>query len=465
MTDSAVTALRIDAWRKPGPDHAGTPAPWGGRPPRTTLRCAPGEPEAPAAEPVVATAGTTTDGTAGTTAGTLAERKAVADTVATRYAQAGKQEKSEILDQVCAVTGWHRSHARKALLRVARPQAARPPRTGRTKYDADVVAALTFCWKVLDRPAGKRLAPVLPELVPVLRRHGELDISDETAELLMGMSAATIDRRLAEQRQRTVAPKHIRAGSLLRNELPLLNWAEWDHTRPGFMEITVVRHDGDGPRDGCLRTVTVTDIATGWSENRTIRNVNRVPYALDEVARILPFPMLGLDSGNSGSEAEDILLDWCGQRRVTFTHARPTYSGNHHVGQKNWSLLQTIAGDYRYDTTAQLILLNQIWAALSTLTNYFYPQQHSVPADEDGGPRRKEYDTATPYRRTLRHHEVTAHDKAIVADTYVCLNPADLYRRSMAMTDRLHLMAAGGTDAAHQAALPRARRRAPGAAS
>ncbi|MFI1224276.1 MULTISPECIES: hypothetical protein [unclassified Streptomyces] len=456
MTDSAVTALRIDTWKKPGPDLAGAFAPWAGRSTRAPRHCTADEPEAPA----TACAAVPT----GATAGTLAERKALANTVATRYAQAGKQEKSEILDHVCAVTGWHRSHARKALLRVARPQAARPPRTGRTKYDADVVAALTFCWKVLDRPAGKRLAPVLPELVPVLRRHGELEITDETAELLMGMSAATIDRRLAEQRQRTVVPKHIRAGSLLRNELPLLNWAEWDHTRPGFMEITVVRHDGDGPKDGCLRTVTVTDIATGWSENRTIRNVNRVPYALDEVARILPFPMLGLDSGNSGSEAEEILLGWCGQRRVTFTHARPTYSGNHHVGQKNWSLLQTIAGDYRYDTTAQLALLNQIWAALSTLTNYFYPQQHSLPADESGT-RRKEYDTATPYHRTLRHHEVTAHDKAIVADTYACLNPADLHRRSTAMTDRLHLMAAGGTESVRQADLLHAHRRSPGAAS
>ncbi|WP_328870925.1 hypothetical protein OHT76_12845 [Streptomyces sp. NBC_00287] len=385
-----------------------------------------------------------------TTARTLPERRALTNAVATRYARAGKQEKSRILDEVCAATGWHRSHARKALLRAARPQAARSARSGRSKYDGEVIAALNLCWTVLDRPAGKRLAPVLADLVPVLRRHGELDIGEETAELLMSMSAATIDRRLAPQRQQSAAPRHIRAGSLLRGELPLLTWAEWDHTKPGFMEITVVTHDGGGPGDDCLRTVTATDIATGWTENRTVRAVNRVPFALDEMARLLPFPVLGLDSGNSGAEAEEILLRWCLQRRVTFTHARPTSGGNHHVGQKNWSMLRNITGDGRYQDTGQLILLNKIWAALSRLTNYFYPQQHSVAAEGPGGRSRKTYDTATPYRRTVRHSSVTAEDKAILADTYVCLNPAELHRRITSMTDRLRLMTTAAAPAHHR---------------
>ena len=52
----------------------------------------------------------------------------------------------------------------------------------------------------MNAPAGKRLAPILGELVPVLRGHGELDIDDDTAVLLVAMSAATIDRRLASAR-------------------------------------------------------------------------------------------------------------------------------------------------------------------------------------------------------------------------------------------------------------------------
>ena len=59
-----------------------------------------------------------------------------------------------------------------------------------------MIAALVFCWAVLGAPTGKRLAPVMGELVPRLRRFDDLDISEATAVALLGMSAATMDRRL-----------------------------------------------------------------------------------------------------------------------------------------------------------------------------------------------------------------------------------------------------------------------------
>ncbi|WP_405825858.1 hypothetical protein OG705_34950 [Streptomyces sp. NBC_00838] len=370
-----------------------------------------------------------------------AERRMLVVAVAARYAEADKREKTQTLDWLCAATGWHRSHARKALLTASRPRPADPPR-GQAKYDTDVVAALRLCWTVLDKPAGKRLAPALPELVPVLRRHKELDIDDATAKLLTEMSAATIDRRLAPHRRPARRATRIRAGSLTRNEVPLVTWSEWDNTRPGFMEITVVGHDGGAPGGDHLHTVSATDIATGWTENRTVRMIDGMTVALDEIARMLPFPILGLDSGNHDTGADDVLQRWCGQRRVTFTHARPARNGSHHVGQKNWSMLHAVADERRYDTTAELVLLNKIWAALSGLSNYFCPQQHSVPAGEQAERRRKEYDTATPYHRTSRHSGVTTEDKTILADIHACTNPAELHRRIEAMTRRLHLMAA-----------------------
>jgi hypothetical protein len=54
----------------------------------------------------------------------------------------------------------------------------------------------------MDAPAGKRLAPFLPEIVARLRACGELEITEEVAGKLTGMSAATIDRRLAGERKR-----------------------------------------------------------------------------------------------------------------------------------------------------------------------------------------------------------------------------------------------------------------------
>ena len=98
---------------------------------------------------------------------TLAERRAITETVAIRYQQAGKGAKGRILDELCATTGWHRNHAGKALGAALAPRVvtARSPRA--VKYGDDVIAALICCWAVLDRPAGKRLAPILPALVAV----------------------------------------------------------------------------------------------------------------------------------------------------------------------------------------------------------------------------------------------------------------------------------------------------------
>lgn len=111
----------------------------------------------------------------------MAERRAITETAATRYQLASKRVKSRILDELCANTGWHRNHARKALTAALQPKivTARSPRP--VKYGPEVIAALTVCWTVLGMPAGKRLAPMLKELVAVLRHFGELEATGRQA--------------------------------------------------------------------------------------------------------------------------------------------------------------------------------------------------------------------------------------------------------------------------------------------
>lgn len=112
----------------------------------------------------------------------MSEREAVTKTIATRYRRADNAGERRILDELCATTGRHRDHARKALQRVLRPTIVKPRAPRPPKYGPRVVAALIFCWAVLGMLAGKRLARILPELVPILRGCGELDV-DDTATL------------------------------------------------------------------------------------------------------------------------------------------------------------------------------------------------------------------------------------------------------------------------------------------
>jgi len=159
---------------------------------------------------------------------TMGQRKAVTKAIATRYKRASKADKSLILDELCATTGWHRNHARKALAGALKPRLVRPARRPRPPtYGPEVVAALRFCWAVLGAPTGKRLAPIMTVLVPTLRGFGELEISDELAAALMKMAPATMDRRLAADRAAMSlrGRSHTKPGSLLKDAIPIRTWA------------------------------------------------------------------------------------------------------------------------------------------------------------------------------------------------------------------------------------------------
>ncbi len=137
------------------------------------------------------------------------------------------------------------------------------------------------------------------------------------------------------------------------------------------------------------------------------------------------------NNSDNGSEfINHHLLAWCEQRQITFTRSRPGNSNDGcHVEQKNWAIVRIVVGYHRYDTKAELLLLNKIWVLQSQLTNYFYPQQKLASKVRHGAKVTKKYDTATtPHRRAERHEAVSDEDKAILADTYGRINPAAVQR-------------------------------------
>jgi hypothetical protein len=391
----------------------------------------------------------------------MATRKAITKALAVRYRNASKELKGEILDTVCGLTGYHRDYARRSLRAALKPQPVRKrvPRT--PKYDPKVVAGLEKCWAVLNAPAGKRLAPILPELVPLLRRHGELDLDDDTAALLAGMSAATIDRKLAGARSRMLphGRSHTKPGSMLKSRIAMRTWADHDEDIPGFVEVDLVGHEGGNPRGRFCFTLTVTDIATGWTENRTVSDKRQasVLAALTDVVTHLPFPIRGIDADNGSEFINQQLFLYCRNNNLKFTRSR---SGNKndgaHVEQKNWTTVRQLVGYLRYDTEAERDLLNQIWTLQALIGNHFYPQQKLTSKVRDGAKVTKRYDAAqTPYARALAHPTVKPLRRRRLTAQHASFNPAAVQRQIQALcADLLTLATAKNQPATRPVAGP-----------
>ena len=329
----------------------------------------------------------------------MATRKAITRALAVQYRDGSKALKGEILDTVCGLTGYHRDYARRALRAALQPQPVRARAARAPKYAPRVVAGLEKCWAVLNAPAGKRLAPMLGELVPLLRRHRELDLDDTAAELLAGMSAATIDRKLARARSKMLprGRSHTKPGSMLKSKIAMRTWADHDQDTPGFVEVDLVAHEGGNPSGRFCFTLTVTDIATGWTDNRTVPDKRQVHVvaALTDVVTHLPFPIKGIDCDNGSEFINDQLYRYCRDNKLKFTRSRSGNSNDGaHVEQKNWTSVRQLVGYLRYDTPGELDLLNKIWTLQSLIGNHFYPQQKLISKIRHGAKITKRYDRA-----------------------------------------------------------------------
>jgi transposase InsO family protein len=377
----------------------------------------------------------------------MGQRKAVTAKLAAAYRRGSKTDKSRILDELVELTGWHRDWARAAIRDAGKIRVLRTPKTRRPTYSAHVVACLTICWRVARYPTGKRLAPMLALLVPALRRDGELLMSDAEAEQLIAMASATIDRRLAPMRaaQAVHGRSHTKPGSLLKSQIPIRTWSEWDDAVPGFVEIDLVGHEGGNSFGEFCFTLTMTDIATGFTVNRSVPNKAAlyVTQAIEHASKIFPFPILGIDSDN-GSEFINVhLFEYCLERKITFTRSRPgNKNDGAHVEQKNWTHVRELVGYLRFDTEAELEALNAIWTLDARFSNHLLAQQQLVEKYRDGAKVIKRYDAAkTPVERTIASGVCSPAKIAALRKMTQAIRPGDLSRAITALAAELETIA------------------------
>lgn len=351
-----------------------------------------------------------------------------------RYQQLGRRERSRLLTEIVAVTGYHRKAVLRALRAVPRRRVGRRPVGRPRRYGPDVARVAQVLWDAAGQIGAKRLQPVLPVLLERLVACGELTVSAATAAAVRAISTATLERVLAPVRRS--APRRGRSttqpGSWLKQQIPIRTFADWDEAQPGFLEVDLVAHCGQDGGGFFLHTLCAVDIASGWVELQPVwgKGHKRVKAALHEIRSRLPVPLRGLDSDNGSEFINRPLYYYCLYEGITFTRSRPYRKNDSaHVEQKNGALVRALIGYDRYATRAAYAQLARVYRLLRVHANFFQPVQRLVRKSRDGARVRRWHDRAhTPYQRLVTARALSPDRARELQALYETLNPLQLRR-------------------------------------
>lgn len=374
----------------------------------------------------------------------MAMRRELVEAVGERYCAADRVGKNRILDEFVAVTGLHRKHAMRILRQKPPPRSTVRPE--RRIYTEAVHAALILLWEASDRLCGKRLLPLMPILIESMEVHGHLNLDPAIKAKLLQMSAATIDRALKTVRENS--PKARRRGvaaTALRCSVPVRTFTDWEDPAPGHMEADLVSHSGPVAKGSWAWTLTLTDIATGWTECAPllVREQTLLVAVLSEVRKAMPFPLLGFDSDNDSVFINETLRDYCAETGVTFTRCRP-YRKNDQawVEQKNGSVVRRLVGYRRFEGLEAARVLAELYATSRLFVNFFQPSFKLAEKQRDGAKVYKRYHApATPYQRLLDDPRTSEKTRQELQKTAAELDPVRLLRDIRAAQQKLVILA------------------------
>ena len=344
-----------------------------------------------------------------------------------RYKKSSKGQKKVILDEFTQTTGYHRKHAIDLLRGNYNKHKGvlHRPHKVYSKQDADI---LEKAYELLGWICSKRMKPSLRLAVDELIKAGKVSLTQEDRKRIIGVSPATIDRLFKKHKKR---PKlkgrsYTKSGTLLKTQIPIRTFSEWNENRVGFEEIDLVGHEGGLAKGDFAHTLNWTDVKASWTEQVAVINKAQVHVfaGIERIRKRLPFPLLGIDS-DSGSEFINAHLHrYCIQEQITFTRGRPgKKNDNAFVEQKNDSIVRNWVGYGRFDTQPQVDTLNELYELLRLYTNFFLPVMKLSKKVRIGSKIKKIYDKpTTPYRRILRARDVSKEVKDKLRNQYKILS-------------------------------------------
>jgi hypothetical protein len=364
------------------------------------------------------------------------EKKAYYYAIKDRYLKATKKEKSIILKEFCIVCGYNKKYAIRILNKVESGVKNKKARGRKSIYSSiEFITVLKEIWASTDYICSKRLKSAIPLWLPFYEiTYGR--ISDNTRKQLLAISPSTLDRVLKYARLKSrKGLSGTKPGSLLKNHIPIRT-DNWDIDRPGFVEADTVAHCGNSIHGDFIWSLTMSDINTGWTENRAVWNkgAKGVVSQIKDIEKSLPFTLLGFDCDNGCEFLNHHLLNYFKNNgnKTSFTRSRPyKKNDNAHVEQKNWTQVRHLFGYDRLDNEELVAPMNDLYAnEWSLYNNFFRPSQKLIEKVKINSKYVKRYDIPkTPYTRILESKYVPEEKKEALRNIMKDLNPFELKKQ------------------------------------
>lgn len=361
------------------------------------------------------------------------EKRAYLNKIKERYLKATKKEKSIILNEFCLVCGYNKKYAIRILKKPDNSYKTKRKVGRKSVYDShEFITALKNIWISTDYICSKRLKQAIPLWLPYYEQTFNC-LSDKIKSDLLKISPSAMDRIL--KRFRVYNRKGLsgtKPGTLLKNQIPIRD-NNWDIDRPGFMEADTVAHCGTSLYGDFIWSLTMTDIHTGWSENRAVWNKGGIGVLnkIKDIESRLPFELRGFDCDNGSEFLNHHLLRYFTEngKNTKFTRSRPNKKNdNAHVEQKNWTQVRNLLGYERLDDETLVDKINSLYSEeWSFYNNYFRPSQKLIKKIKINSKYTRKYDIPkTPYLRVMESEYVSNEKKEVLKKTFESLNPFEL---------------------------------------
>lgn len=360
---------------------------------------------------------------------TLEFKTTYLNAIRSRYFHGSKKRKTEILNELCEVTGYTRKHAIRVL---ATGHMKGKKLSGRTQaYSSEAKEHLKKLWHTLGRICSKKMVSALPIWLDFYQGAG---FTPFVREELLSMSSSTIDRYLKEYKKqfgRLYKKSGTRRSKQFQNIIPIKSFDQESST-PGYLQADTVAHCGGSLSGTFIWTMTITDEHTGWTENRGLfgKQATSSTEAVCSALSRFPFDLISFNTDNGTEFLNSILHNYISkERNIAFTRSRPyRKNDNCYVEQKNFTHVRELFGYERLDIEDLVDMMDDIYRDyFNKLHNFFIPQLKLTSKVRAGSKYVKKYDSPkTPYQRVLDSSAVSKYKKVKLKQQYKELNPIKL---------------------------------------